>query len=188
MVRSGTVPVQQKANGSLDSNPAPLTVEAVERQPERSAQRAVMQLIFWAQWGNLPAIVDVYDSRIVDRLSVSKIAGTYDYLRPELLTSQPRIITTRRGGGGDLVSVEFTRVRYPPARESFLMRRRDGAWRVVYDTLLERGIEGSTIVQLEPGDSTPSPYARRRGALAAKRYRDAYALLARAERSAAARP
>lgn len=183
MVRSGTVPVQRKADRSLTSNPAPLTVEDVENEPRGSARRAVMQLIFWAQWGNLPAIVDFYDSRIVGKLGVSQITGTYDYLRPEMLSSRPRVVSARPSGSGELVSIEFSTARSAPIREGFLVHRRDGAWRVVYDTLLERAIEGFTIAQAQPGARTASAGARRRGALAAQRYRDAYASLVRRGRA-----
>jgi hypothetical protein len=149
-------------------------VQDIEKQPKDSAQRAVMQLIFWVQWGNLPAVVDAYDSRVVSGLGVTKITGTYDYLRPDLLTSRARITATRPSGGGQFVSVEFASTTSAPTRDGFLMRRRAGVWRVVYDTLLERGIDGYTTSQQDPGDPTPSIAARRSGARAAQGYRDIY--------------
>jgi hypothetical protein len=183
MVRSGTTPVVQKADGTLSATPSPLTLRDVGKQPDDSAARAVMQLIFWAQWGNLPAIFNIYDSRIAGTLGVSKIAGSYEYLRPDLLTSRPRIIATQPSGGGEFVSLELTSTRGAPAREGFLLRRRGGAWRVVYDTLLERALNGSTIAELAPGDPTPSMSVRRAAARAAGLYRDAYPSLALAARA-----
>jgi hypothetical protein len=182
MVRTGTTPIVQKADGTLSSTPSPLTLRDVEKQPEGSAGRAVMQLIFWAQWGNLPAIFNIYDSRIAGTLGVSKIAGSYDYLRSELLVSRPRIIATQASGGGEFVSLELTSTRGAPTREGFLLRRRDGAWRVVYDTLLERALQGATVADLAPGDPTPSESVLRAGARAAGLYRDAYPSLALATR------
>ena len=177
----------QKADGTLSSTPSPLTLGDVEKQPDGSAARAVMQLIFWAQWGNLPAIFNIYDSRVAGTLGVSKIAGSYDYLRSELLTSRPRIIATQPSGGGQFVSLELTSTRGAPTREGFLMRRRNGAWRIVYDTLLERALDGSTIAELAPGDPTPSMSARRAGARAAGLYRDTYPSLVLATRAGQSR-
>jgi len=186
MVRTAPVPVEQRADGRLTGNPAALTIRDVEKEPEGSARRAVMQLIFWAQWGNLPAVVDAYDSRVSATLGVSKVTGGYDYLRPELLTSQVRITATRDSGSGEFVSVELATPRGAPIQDGFLMRRRDGKWRVAYDTLLERAIEAYTVAREAPGDSTPSASARRSGLLAAQTYRDIYAsriLAARVEAS-----
>jgi hypothetical protein len=178
MVRSGTTPIERKADGTLSSTPSPLTLRDVEKQPDGSAGRAVMQLIFWAQWGNLPAIINTYDSRVAGTLGVSKLAGSYEYLRPELLTSRPRIIAAQPSSGGQFVSLELTSTRGGPAREGFLLRRRNGAWRIVYDTLLERALEGSTIAEQAPNDPTPSLAVRRAGARAAGLYRDTYPSLA----------
>jgi hypothetical protein len=183
MVRSGTPQVEQKADGRLTSTPAPLTVAEVEQQPGDSAQRAVMQAIFWTQWGNLPAVIDLYDDRIVDILGVARITGGYDYLRPELSTARPRVVSTRTDHGGQFVSIELASTRGAPAQEGFLLRRRGGVWRIVYDTLLERAIEGATLARLDPGDPTPDRDAQRSAARDAELYRSAYPSIARAERS-----
>ena len=182
MVRTGTVPIEQKVDGRLAANPSPLTIADVDKQPAKSAQRAVLQLIFWAQWGNLPAVVAGYERRVVDGVGVTSIAGTYDYLRPQLLLSQTRITSTRPSGGGQFVSLELANTSGPPSREGFLMHRRNGAWRVVYDTLLESAVEGYTISQQEPGRDDPSLSAKRNGARAAQRYRDVYSSIVLAGR------
>jgi len=177
MVRSGTVTVQQKADGTLRSTPAPVTVADVEKLPAGSPQQTVARLVFWAQWGNLPAVADLYDRRVIGIVGRSRIVGTYDYVRADLLTSQLRIRGTRPSGSGVFVSAELASTSGPPRREGFLLVRRGGAWRVVYDTLLERAIEGYTITQLAPGDPTPSVAAQGGATRAAQRYRDAYGSL-----------
>ena len=174
MVRSGSTPVEQKADGTLSNNPPPLTLEDVERQPAGSPERTIMQVIFWAQWGNLPAVIEGYDDRIIATLGVTPITAAFDHLRPELLTSRPRVVATRASSGGRFVSLELASTRGAPVREGFLMFRRDGVWRIVYDTLLERATEAATIAQLAPGDPTPGTAARRSGARAAQLYRSAY--------------
>jgi len=182
MVRTGTVPIEQKADGRLAANPSPVTIADIDKQPANSAQRAVMRLFFWARWGNLPAVVDTYERRIIDGLGVTSIAGTYDYLRPRLLLSQARIISTRTSGPGQFVALELASTAGPPTREGFLMRRRNGAWRAVYDTLLESAIEGYTISEQEPDRAKPSLAAKRKGARAAQRYRDVYSSIVLAAR------
>ena len=174
MVRTGTVPVEQQADGRLAANPSPLTIEDVEKQPVNSPQRAVMQLILWAQWGNLPGTVDSYDRGVIDGIGVTAVAGSYDYMRPQLLLSQARIIGTRASGPAQFVSLELATRTDPPTREGFLLRRRNGRWRIVFDTLLETAVEGYTISQQEPGRAKPSLRAKRNGARAAQRYRDVY--------------
>ena len=184
MVRTGTAPIARKADGSLASNPAPMTMQDVRKQPEDSPQRTVMQLIFWAQWGNLPAIIDMYDPRVVTGIGTASITGGYDYLRPQLLNSLPRVVDARNSSGGRFISLELTGTSGGPAREGFLLRRRNGVWKVVYDTLLERAIEANTISELAPGDPSPSSRVMRSGVRAAERYRNRYPTLLRAWRSA----
>ncbi len=174
MVRTGTPSTKQKADGRLASNPAPLTLEDLEKQPVGSPHRTVMQVMFWTQWGNVPGIVELYDRRIVDVLGVSRITSAYDHLRREVSTSRPRIVATRRNAGGQWVAVELASTREPPVRESFLLRRRDGRWRVVYDTLLERAMEASILGGQVPGDPAPTADVRRSAASAAELYRSAY--------------
>ena len=188
MVRSGTVAVQQKADGALASIPAPLTIKDVEKQPADSPQQALTRLFFWTQWGNLPAVADLYDRRIIAIVGRSNIVGAYDYLRPDLLTSRLRILAARRSGAGVFVSAEVASTAGSPRREGFLLVRRGGAWRVVYDTLLERAVEGYTIGQLAPGDPTPSLAAQRSATRVAKRYRDAYGSLGSRGTSSASGP
>lgn len=175
MVRTGTTTVAQKADGTLASAPAPLTIKDVENQPSGSPEQTVSRLIFWAQWGNLPAVVDLYERTVVATLGVSTLAGTYDYLRPDLLTSQVRVVSTRSSAGGVFVSLKISSTSNPPRHEGFLLVRRNDVWRVVYDTLLERALVGYTISQQAPGDETPSIAVQRSATRAAATYRQAYA-------------
>lgn len=182
MVRTGPLPVERKADGRLASSPPPLTLEDIDKLPDGTAREAVMQLIFWAQWGNLPAVVSSYDRTVIAELGVTRILGAYDVVRPALLQSRPRIITERRSGEVQFVSIVLETSKDPPAPESFLMRRRPGGWRVVYDTLLERAIEAFALVR--DGNPNPGIRARRSAERAARQYRDLYPSLVRAQRGA----
>lgn len=69
MVRTGQVETKTVA-GRLTTTPPLLTLADVSELPKGSAEQAVMRLLFFAQWGSLPSVVDMYDDRVVTRLGV----------------------------------------------------------------------------------------------------------------------
>ena len=144
-----------------------------------------MTLLFWAQWGNIPAVVDAYDPEVVDALGVSAITGSYSWLRPSLLVSQPRLVSVKRTGENMFLGLELRTTQGAPQRESFVMHRVNGQWRVRYDTLLDRGIYGATITRLNPDPTAKrQPVTVLRKAEAeAQRYRDTYPSLALQQRT-----
>jgi hypothetical protein len=185
MVRTGAPDPQADADGRLASNPAPLTVEKLEEMQRGTAEKAVMTLLFWAQWGNYPSVVDGYDADVVDSL-VTAITGAYAWLRPSLLVSQPRLVSVRPAGDNTFVGVELRSTNGAPTRESFLMHRVAGDWRLRYDTLLDRGIFGAAIQRLTPDPNAKTQPARvlREAEAEAQRYRDTYPSLALQEADA----
>jgi len=180
MVRTGEADPKVGADGRLASNPSPLTLKALDEFEEGTAEQSVMTLLFWAQWGNLPAVVEAYDPDVLDALGVSAVTGSYSWLRPSLLASQPELVSVKRSGENTFVGLELRTTTDAPTRESFIVHRAGGEWRVRYDTLLDRGIDGATVTRL-----TPDPTAKRQPATvlrkaeaAAQVYRDAYPALA----------
>ena len=178
MVRTGEADPKVTAEGKLASNPSPLTLKRLDELDAGSAEQSVMTLFFWAQWGNLPAVVDAYDPAVLDEVGVSAITGSYAWLRPSLLASQPHIISVERGGKNTFVGLELRTTTAAPTRESFIVHRVDGEWRVAYDTLLDRGIHEATIARLNPDPTAKhQPVTVLRKAEAeAQRYRDIYPL------------
>jgi hypothetical protein len=184
MVRTGEADPKAAADGRLTSNPAPLTLKSLDEVEEGSPEQAVMTLLFWAQWGNIPAVVDAYDPQVIDALGVTAITSAYSWLRSSLVVSQPRLVSVKRTGENTFVGVELRTTTDAPQRESFVMHRVGDEWRVRYDTLLDRGINGAVITRLNP-----DPTAKRQpdkvlaeAAAAAQTYRDTYPSLALQER------
>lgn len=177
MVRTGSESAEVDSNGRLRANPVPLTLRDVAKHPERSAAGTVLRLLFWAQWGNLPAVVDSYDRRVVYTLGVSSVTGPYSWIRQQLVASEIHLAGTKRTGSTLVVRLRLLSKNLGPQRESFVLRPSGGEPRVVYDTLLDRAINGWTAYRLSP-DATASdpPPARvlRRAEEASQHYRDIY--------------
>ena len=139
-VRTGPVPVETDDHGRLNAKPSPLTLADVARQPEGSPQRPVLELLFSAQWGYLPAVPDRYDPRIVSGLGRRQIVQAYGRLGKTLVETRPELRESRREGDDAFVSVELLTTEDGPTEESFVLARRRGDWKVVYDTLLARSL------------------------------------------------
>lgn len=131
--------VEVGSNGRLMSAPEPLTLADVNRQPRNSPQQAIWRMLFWAQWGNPTNTLAQYDDLVRRRLG-GLAASTYSWLRPTLVTLRPRLVEVSPAGEGTFVGLELLSDKSPPRRESFLLRRgRDGDWKILYDTFLDRG-------------------------------------------------
>lgn len=177
MVRTGKPVVQVKPDGKLSANPAPLTLADVQKQPKDSAEKAMFELLFWAEWGSWPNVVDGYDPSIVASLGLDDITGAYSVLRPQLVAAQPRLLSALRRDGRVAVQIELLTTTSAPMRESFLLRKTDGRWRIVSDTLLERGLVAyvQQRTETDPNAAKASPRGARAGLQAGARYRSAFA-------------
>jgi hypothetical protein len=173
-VRTGPSPAKEQANGTLTSDPAPLTVEDLNKLRRGSASQAVLQLLFWAQWGSYPDVAASYDPRVVSSLGSSAVLGAYSLLRPQLVASRPIIVSESRSARGTLVTLRLLSRVSPPARQSFLLsrvtRRR---WVIKFDTLLEGGLNAWVQQSLEPGVARPSRRTIRAGQRLSALYRRA---------------
>jgi hypothetical protein len=171
VVRTGPSPAKEEASGLLTSDPAPLTVEDLNRLRRGSASRSVMQLLFWAQWGSYPDVVASYDPRVVSKLGSSAVLGAYAQLRAQLVASQPKILSESRSPRGTLVTVRLLSKSSPPQRQSFLLSHRTGRWMIEFDTLLEGGLTTWVVQQLEPGAVRASIRTLRAAQRLSQRYR-----------------
>lgn len=162
-------------NGSLKDDPPPLTLRDVRRQREDSPQETVMRLWFLAQWGNIPAVVAMYDPAVRRAVGVALLSGGYSVQRPVLLASRPRIAYTTPTDLGTTVGLNVYRRGAPPLRDSFLLRNAGTRWVVVYDTVLERAFSSYSQFSLTADPSArPSREAVQAGKAATARFRDAY--------------
>lgn len=169
MVRTGTPTVEVRPDGTLTANPAPLTLADVEGQPAASARRAVYELLFWGQWGSWPNVLDAYDPEVRATVGTRDLLGAYAVLQPQLVAAQAQIVSAvlRRGRAIVLLELRSTSARQ---RESFLLRRRGASWRILSDTLLERGLRAYVTQRVDTGPN-PSRAAARAGVEAAEKYR-----------------
>lgn len=177
--RAGGGSGTQASGGRLSSAPDPLTIEDVRKVPQGTAQATVLRILFWAQWGNLPALVDAYDRRVVQRVGASEFTGAFAWLRPRLSSTRFRLLSARRSGDNVFVGLELATTDAAPTREGFVTRRVDGRWRVVYDTLLDQGLKGYVASITATSPRAPNAKALRAGEKAAQAYRDVYPSVAR---------
>jgi hypothetical protein len=155
-----------------DGRPAtapPLSPRDIDRVRERSPEHTVMEVWFWAQWGSPLNIVPLYDERVLDSVGLERLAGAYAFRRAELLRGPPKIAFVRRASFGTVVGVTAAE-----GQESFILRRQGDTWRVVYDTVLERGLNGYIQSLGQDADGRASRSAIRQARSAAAAYRVAY--------------
>jgi hypothetical protein len=144
------------ADGRLVTDPSPLTLEDVHRRPVGSPEYTVMSLLFWAQWGSPANIVAEYDPGVARLLGVSNLVGAWESIRQSIVTSLPKIVFKQTDAANQaFVGMLFETTLGPPTRQSFVLRRMAGGWRIVYDTLLESALPGYVAEQV-----TPNPAAK----------------------------
>ena len=165
---SGDDSTQRKTGAAAAT--APLSPRDVDRVREGTPERTVMELWFWAQWGNPINIVPLYDERVLDSIGFTRLAGGYAFRRTELLRGPPKFAFQRRTGFGTVVGVTTP----SGAQESFVLRRDGDSWRVVFDTVLERGINGYVQSLGQDADGRTSRDAINEARSAAGAYRVAY--------------
>jgi hypothetical protein len=146
IVRTGPSPAVEQPDGKLSADPAPLDLTDLANEPKGSASRTVLELLFWAEWGGTPFVTELYARDTVSTVGPKALAKDYELLRPELLRTRPEVAIACRQDGLTFVGVILRSKDNPPRRESFLLRRRAGGWRVVSDTLVERGLERAPVV------------------------------------------
>lgn len=155
-----------------------LSREDVQKQPPGSARAAVMNLLYWAQWGNWPEVVAAYEPRIRSVAEDTRIMGTYQQQRGSLMTTRFSIrdqASTSRGR--QFVAVEFTLGNGMKQSQSYLLVRRGGKWRISNDTFFQAAYRTymQDVVQtaVAPGATKPAGAALRAAAAAAESLRAA---------------
>jgi hypothetical protein len=177
IARTGT-PETELKEGQLDRTPAPLTIRDVRRHPHGSPEETFLRLWFYAQWGDAPGLVSLYDAPVRRALGDEMIAGAYASNRPYIVATLPRIMSVDRRNGRTLITVDLFARDDPVRHDSFLLARRGRAFRVVYDTFLlgTVGAYAQQLVQerIDPNARTPSPRAVAAGTQTLRRFRGLY--------------
>ncbi len=173
IVRVGSPPAEIR-DGKLIADPAPLTFAQVAKAGRTTPEGTVLNLYFWGQWGSIPNVVEMYDSRVRKAIGPITIADAYEDQRAALLRTKIRIEATVRTPLGITVTVEGFTKAAPPSEDSFLLVHRSGRWYVVHDTLLERGLAVVVGARASQGRSGEAAVRRgqRAGAIAARNYRN----------------
>jgi hypothetical protein len=163
----------QVRDGKLTADPPPLTFAQIQKVGPKTPAGTVLFLYFWAQWGSIPNVVEMYDPRMRDALGVMTITDAYVDQRPSLLGTGVIIRNTVRTRLGTVVTVDGLSKSYPASHESFLLRRAGGRWYVVQDTVLERAVALLVGTRASRGFSGQAAIRRsaRAGAVAARSYR-----------------
>lgn len=125
------------ANGDLIADPSPLTVDDVNSRGTGTPANTVLGLYFYVQWGALPSAIALYDPRLVDAFGTDTVIAALASVRTDLLRTRVEVGKAIRSRFGTVVTVTGVRRADTSTHNSFTLRRRDGRWYVVGDTLLE---------------------------------------------------
>jgi hypothetical protein len=158
----------------LTADPAPLTPADLKKVGVDKPAGVVLSAYYWAQWGSLPNVVALYDSRVRDAFGSPGISDAYQDQRDAILHTQPRVKDVTRARRGIVVTVEGWSKGAPPSHDSFLLSRHGGRYYILHDTLLERGLSavaGARASRNLTGKQAIQA-ANKAGGAAARRYRN----------------
>jgi hypothetical protein len=155
-----------------------MSYEEVARAKDGSPERAVLQLMFWGQWGSPQGVLAQYSPRAVRVAGADNIAGIYLANRDYLASTLPRIETIRSVGRRRLVALRLLTLESPPRAESFVLTPSRHGWEILSDSFVESSlagyVQGVKQKQLHPGapdDATPDREAVAAGQKALAEYR-----------------
>ena len=164
----------------------PIGVHATAREQARLAEERVADRLdapgrpgrtVLQHWRNLrtgavSVAVLFFDARVRQAVGTRYLAAAVADQRLNLQDAEPVVVGEETTPAGTLVTLEAYEADSPPGRYSYLLRRRDGRWLVVFDTLTQSTLEGHPQKRfhdsLDPDAGGPS--ARAAGASAAERY------------------
>jgi len=162
-----------RPDGRLTQDPPPLTAKDVNREPEGSPRRTVLQLLLYAQTGH-PGVVSLYEPQAQRSVALENLIGSYALARPTLAASWPRFVQEIEGEDATTLDVLLFTKGAPPVKDTFVLRQSSSGWRIAYDTLLARWLAGYLQGVHDFGKDEPSRTGIRTGQLAAKGFRDTF--------------
>jgi hypothetical protein len=162
--------------------PAPslLDLRDVRRQPPGSAERAVISLWYWAQWGSSPNVAVAYHPTVRSGVGIDNLVGTFSQQRQAMMTARPRLLNSVTTKLGTFVAVRVERSGGEPVPESYLLRRDpERGWEILHDTFFERAlgsfVQFTTQANINLDAEEPSDEAVQQGQAAARRFRALFA-------------
>lgn len=143
-----------------------------------SPERAVLDVMFWGQWGSPQGVLAQYNPRVLRATGARNIAGIYLSNRDYLASTLPQVETTKAVGRRRVVALRLLTEESPPRAESFLLAPAKDGWRILYDSFVERSLAGYVQTAKQkarhpraPDDATPDPAAVAAGQKAVAEYR-----------------
>jgi hypothetical protein len=175
--RTGPSTPEELETGQLDRRPTPMSYEEVAKAKDGSPERAVLQLMFWGQWGSPQGVLARYSPRALRVAGAENIAGIYLANRDYLASTLPRIETTRSVGRRRVVAGRLLTHESPPRAESFVLTPGRGRWQILYDSFVQsslaeyvQGEVQNTRHALASDDEPPDRAAVAAGREAAAKY------------------
>jgi hypothetical protein len=118
-----------------------------------------------------------FDDRVRQAVRTRDFSRALADQRRDVEDAEPVVVGEEATPVGTLVTLEAYESDSPPTRYSYLLRRNDGRWLIVFDTLTQSALRGRvqnrTQSRLDPKPGRPSARAASAGASAAERYRAA---------------
>jgi hypothetical protein len=145
--------------------------EALKKVRRGTAPHTVLTLFYYAQWGNFPLIVGLYDPAVRERIGGIRIATIYSQNQGRFLqVDVPQFVDERRVSEGIFLAVELETTDGNTIRESYLLRRRGDDWTVLYDTFFDRAIAQAARAAVD-GSGKPSARGTRAALRASEEFR-----------------
>jgi len=170
--------------GAMDSRPtAKKAAERALKQTDEAfirngtAGRAVLDHWRRLKSGAVPVAVLGYDSKVRKRVGTAALAGALAFQQVDLANVEAVVTGIETTPKGQLVTVEVFRPDAPPVQQTYLLRRVNGDWLIVFDTLTQSAIQTHVQARVQgsirPGATNPDPQAVEAGNAAAERFRTA---------------
>ena len=147
-------------------------IDALRRSKVGSRERAIYALYYYARWGDYPALLRLYDSRVRSAIGRSQIASVYAANRGRFLyVDVPKIVNQRVDAQGASVSIELRSTEGSVIEETYLLRSRKGGWGIAYDTFFDRAYGETARVAIDGPGGKPSARGTQAARRASSRFR-----------------
>jgi hypothetical protein len=170
---SGCTKATDAANPDAAPSATPATAKVVDMDSAKkgSAEQTVLGLLRYMQLGTTTLAVDLYHPDVLREFSPQTVSDALASQAKSVKDSQVKDLTSESTRRGRLVTLllagDAATTRY-----SFVLRRSDGRWAVIYDTLLEGGL--GYVAQAEVVAETKKPATDPRALAAADRAAQRY--------------
>ena len=152
-----------------------LTAADLQKLPPNSPELAAMTLWYQGEVGDVVDMVSLYAPEVRKVVGSTVMAGAFGQQRSFFSVVYPTVLSTRPTERGTLVTIKGTPPKGAPAIDSFLLKKINGTWTILYDTLLDRSLVSFIQSQVDVVPRpTPSNKALQAGMAASQQYRSVF--------------